>query len=233
MRCSLTLCLALFGWVSGFSQTPEIVDRQDSYLVAISETVKIPLLIRNTTDKPQFYIIRVVADLGTSQKGYFCLGNDCLEPGMYEVSKRIEPGETLKALTYTLETGLITGTSSLHFEIFPKGAFGDGIEHDVNVTIEEKRSKIFVFQSKDITINDVYPNPVADQAFIDYRIHNESVKAKVVIHNVLGRTMSETDLPFHETRIKVDAEPLTTGIYFYTVYLDNDGVLTRKLIVRK
>lgn len=232
-RCSLTLCLALFGWISASGQTPEIVDRQDSYQVAISETVKIPLKIRNTTDKPQFYIIRVVAELGTSQKGYFCLGDDCLEPGMTEVSKRIEPGETLKLLTYTLETGLITGSSTLHFEVFPKGSFGHGVEHDINVTIEEKRARELVFQSRDITINDVYPNPVSDQAFIDYRLHNEAVKAKVVIHNVLGRNMSETGLPFYETRIKLDADNLTTGVYFYTVYLDNDGVLTRKLIVRK
>lgn len=90
-----------------------------------------------------------------------------------------------------------------------------------------------VFQSKDITIHDVYPNPVSDMAFIDYTIHNENVKAKLVIHNILGRTMSEVDLPHSETRIKLQADELATGIYFYTLYLDNNGVLTRKLIVRK
>jgi len=67
----------------------------------------------------------------------------------------------------------------------------------------------------------------------DYTIHNESVKAKVVIHNILGRTMSEAELPTSETKIKIQAEELATGVYFYTLYLDNNGVLTRKLIVRK
>jgi hypothetical protein len=99
--------------------------------------------------------------------------------------------------------------------------------------VGEKGTKSLVFQSKDITIHDVYPNPVSDMAFIDYTIHNEAIKAKVVIHNILGRTMNETDLPTSETRIKIQAEELATGIYFYTLYLDNDGVLTRKMIVRK
>jgi hypothetical protein len=103
----------------------------------------------------------------------------------------------------------------------------------VAIVIDEKRENSFVFQSRDITIHDVYPNPVTDQAYIDYKIHNESVKAKVIIHNILGRTMNETELPVFETKIKLQAEELTTGIYFYTLYLDNDGVLTRKLIVRK
>jgi hypothetical protein len=90
-----------------------------------------------------------------------------------------------------------------------------------------------VFKSKDITIHDVYPNPVSDMAFIDYTIHNENVKAKLVIYNILGRNMSEVDMPYSETRIKLQADELATGIYFYTLYLDNNGVLTRKLIVRK
>jgi hypothetical protein len=90
-----------------------------------------------------------------------------------------------------------------------------------------------LFQSKEITIQDVYPNPVQDQAFIEYRIHNENVKAKLVMHNILGKQLNEIDLPTSETRIKLQTEDFISGIYFYTLYLDNNGVLTRKLIIRK
>ena len=71
------------------------------------------------------------------------------------------------------------------------------------------------------------------EAFIDYRIYNESLKAKVVIHNILGSPVGHHDMPVFETKVKIQAEELTSGVYFYTVYLDNIGVLTRKLIVRK
>jgi hypothetical protein len=103
----------------------------------------------------------------------------------------------------------------------------------VTVNIAEHTARSHVFHSRDITIHDVYPNPVADQAFIDYKLHNESVKAKVVIHNILGKSMSDHDLPSMESRVKLTTEDLSPGVYFYTVYLDNNGVLTRKLVVRK
>jgi hypothetical protein len=79
----------------------------------------------------------------------------------------------------------------------------------------------------------VYPNPVQTQASIDYKLHSESVKARLTLHNILGKIMGDYDLPASETRVKIQADELTSGVYFYTVYIDNSGVLTRKLIVRK
>jgi hypothetical protein len=232
-RCCLILWFVFIASIAAVGQGFEIVDRQENYQAIISETIQIPLRVRNTTDKSQFYVIRKsTSEMGASQKGYFCLGRNCLEQGMDEFSKKVEAGETID-LYYTLETGLVTGLSSLRFEIFMRGNPQHAAEHNVSVQIDEKRETNFVFHSKDITIHDVYPNPVTDQAFIDYSIHNEAIKAKVVIHNILGRTMNETELPVFETKIRLSAEELTTGIYFYTLYLDNDGVLTRKLIVRK
>jgi hypothetical protein len=230
-KCCLILLLVIALASTSRGQGFEVVDKQDSYQAAISETLQIPVRVKNTSDKPQTYIIRrAPSEASSFQKGYFCLGKNCLEQGVEDFTRRLEPGETLD-LYYTLETGLVTGPANLRFEIAAKG--NHPLEHNINVQIDEKRETSFVFQSRDITIHDVYPNPVVDQAFIDYRIHNEAVKARVVIHNILGRTMNEADLPVYETKLKLQTEELSTGIYFYTLYLDNAGVLTRKLIVRK
>jgi len=232
-RWSILLIAFTFARIAS-AQTFELVDRQSTFQAAVSETLQIPLKIKNQSEKPQFYIVRLVqSDLGSTQKGYFCLDNNCLEPSIAEFSKRLEPGETIENLRYTLETGLVTGQNSILFEVFVKGNPNQSIEHEVNIAVEEKRTKSLVFNSKDITIHDVYPNPVTDVAYIDYRIHNDAVKAKIVIHNILGRSMSENELSYFETRAKIQADELAAGIYFYTLYLDNDGVLTRKLIVRK
>lgn len=234
MRLCRLITLLLIGWSSGFAQSLEFIDLQETYLASVGETVDIQLKIKNTTDKAQIYVIRkVYSDMGSTQRGYFCIGKDCLEQGMDEFTKRLEPGETLEGLIFTVETGMMTGQNSFKFEVFPRGNPSAALEHNVAINVAEKGAKSLVFQSKDITIHDVYPNPVSDMAFIDYTIHNEQVKAKVVIHNILGRTMNETELPTSETRIKIQAEELATGVYFYTLYLDNNGVLTRKLIVRK
>jgi len=234
MKSIATLLMLILCSLGASAQNFDLIDRQENYQTGLSENLRIPLRIKNNSDKAQFYVIRKVSsDLGGTQKGYFCLDKNCLETGIEEFSKRVEPGETLTGLAYTLETGLVSGQNNIRFEIFAKGMPHDFIEHNVNISIDEKLAKTLVFKSKDITIHDVYPNPAVDQAFVDYQIHNDAIKAKVVVHNILGSPVGNYDLPFSDLKVKIQTEELPPGVYFYTLYLDNDGVLTRKLIVRK
>jgi hypothetical protein len=121
----------------------------------------------------------------------------------------------------------------LRFEYFPKGNAQAVQEKNVTVVVEERPTRTYVFQSKEITMHDVYPNPIQYQAFIDYKLHSESVKAKIIIHNILGKNMGEYELNTTENRLKIEVDDLLPGVYFYTLYLDNNGILTRKLMVRK
>ncbi len=234
MKSWVIIIVLLMISLPGLTQNFELLDKQENFQAGIGETLRIPIKIKNTSDKPQFYIIKKIqSDLSTTQKGYFCLDNKCLESSVNEFSKRIEPGETIQQLVYTVESGMLSGQNSIRFQVSPKGSPHEVIEYGVSVGIHEKTEKPVLFQSKDITIQDVFPNPVQDHAFIEYRVHNENVKAKLIIHNILGKPMNEFDLPTSETRVKLQTEEFTSGIYFYTLYLDNNGVLTRKLIVRK
>jgi hypothetical protein len=215
-------------------QSFELSDRLDMMQGNISQTLRIPIKIKNTGDKAQFYVVRLaVNELSTTQKAYFCFEKTCLEPGVTEFSKRVDAGITLEGLFFVIETGVAPGQFPIKFEVFAKGAHNTLEEYPVMVNIEEKGSKNLVFQSKDITIHDVYPNPVNDAAFLDYRLHSDHVKAKILVHNILGSPVNDLPMPFSETKIKIEAADLTPGLYFYTVYLDNVGVLTRKLIVRR
>ncbi len=234
MKFLFSLILICCLYLSGVSQGFELLDRHDSYEVALSETIRIPLRIKNQTEKAQFYIIRKVSDdLGASQKGYFCLDKKCLESGIDEFSKRVEPGETLQNFVYVLESGMQSTQNTIKFQFFARGNSTDVIDHAVHIMVEEKMGRPVLFHSREITIQDVYPNPVQEYAFMDYRIHQESVDAKVVIQNILGKPITELDLLPSETRVKFQTEDFSSGIYFYTIYLDNNAVLTRKLIIRK
>lgn len=216
------------------AQNFQLLDRQESFQAGLNETIRVPLRIKNTTDKAQFYVVRkAAAELGGSQKGYFCLNKTCLEPAIEEFSKKIEAGETLQGLYFVVETGLQATQGSVRFEVFVKGRPNEAIDHTISLNIDEKPSRSYLFQSKEITIHEVFPNPVQNEAFMDYQIHQEQVKAKIIVHNILGKPMGEYDLSHQETRIKLQVDELASGIYFYTVYLDNNGVATRKMLVRK
>lgn len=234
MKSWLLILYLLTISLAGYAQSFELQDPQENFQATINETLRIPFKIKNNTTRAQFYIIKKLhADLNSSQKGYFCLDKTCLEPGIEEFSKKVEPGETIQNLVYVMETGIQSGHGNIRFQVFTKGNPADVIEYAVSVTVQEKSQKQIIFRSKDITIQDVYPNPVQDLAYMDYHLHNESATAKVVIHNILGQAISEFDLSPLEDRAKIHSDEFVSGIYFYTVYVNNNGVLTRKLIIRK
>ena len=216
------------------AQQFEVLPLTQSLIGSTGKTVSIPLQIKNQGEKPQFFIIRLTEDdLRAGQKGYFCLNGNCLSPDITEISKRIEGSSTLSGLTYVVETGLATGQSQLTFEFSIKGNPAGSIDWPVTIMVDEKQPKNVVFRSKDITIHEVYPNPVTSTAYIDYELYNEKKAAKIIIHNILGTSMGEQELSFNESRAKILTEDFSPGIYFYTVYLDNEGLITRKMVVRR
>lgn len=235
MKRWLVILIVLTAGSTAWSQSVEWLDRQDTYQATIGQNARIPIRVRNTSDRPQTIVIRKAsADLNANQKGYFCIDDECMDILVDQVTRRLEPGEVANNVFFVVEPGLSATSNALRFEVFHKGSPQLGLEHSFLLSVEEKPTRSFVFQARNITIHDVYPNPITGQdAYLDYRLLDEAVKAKVVIHNILGSPVGEHEMVSTETRVKIQAEGLSSGVYFYTIYLDNVGVLTRKLVVRK
>ncbi len=99
--------------------------------------------------------------------------------------------------------------------------------------IEDQNSKKILFHNKDIQISNVYPNPVANFAFFNYTLNTKKKGAKIVIHDVLGSVIAEYDLPPYDSKIKISTNELNSGIYFYTLKVDNDNLITKKLVIKR
>ena len=231
-RLFFLICFLLVTLAS-YAQNFELIDTQESYLSTFNQQVRIPIKIKNSTDKAQFYIVRrAKMEQLETQRSYFCIDNNCLEPENGEFSKRIEPGETIN-LVYVLETGMLPGQSTFKFEVFQKGSPAEMKEHAVSINVEEKSSRNYIYQSKEITVQEIYPNPVQDVGLLDYKINDALLKAKIVFHTILGKAISDYPLDPSETRVKIFSEEMNSGVYFYTLYINGSGVATRKVIVRK
>jgi hypothetical protein len=146
---------------------------------------------------------------------------------------KIEPGQVLNTFQVVLDAGLVSGESALRYIAYNKFNPGQSIEFDLNFIVEEKPEKQSIYSSRFVTLHDVYPNPVIDHAVVNYKVNKEDVEAKIVVHNILGNVVGEYNLPAMENFVRVRTDDLSAGIYFYTLYVDNEGVITRKLIVRK
>ena len=216
------------------AQSFELLDSGDLLRGSIGETIKAPVRIANTSDKSLTLIVRTIdAQLGSTQRIYFCVDGDCADQGDNEVAVKIDAGQTLNSLVVALEAGLATTSSSVRFNIVNKGNLAEFLEFELHFYVEEKSEKQSIYASRLITLHNLYPNPVSDYAFVEYTLHSDETEARIAIHNILGNTIEEYPLPFSESKVKIGAGSLNAGIYFYTLYLDNEGVVTRKLIVKK
>jgi len=233
IRCLITVCL-VFAAASLLAQSFEVVNIQETYKGMIGETIKAPIQVKNNSDKPALIVIRKIsAQLGSTQKTYFCLDDNCLDQRTEDYVVKVEPGQILKSFNVAVEAGLAQGVSTIKYLIYNKSNPAESFEFDMNFTVEERPEKAAIYSSDYIILHDVYPNPVKDIAYAEYRLLSERTKAKLVIHNILGNIMEDLDLPFSENKVKIKAENLNSGVYFYTLYLDNIGLITRKFIVKK
>ncbi len=199
----------------------------------IGETVRVPIRARNNTDKPIQLILRRSEELSGTQKAYFCLGDVCLDPTVQEIGRRLEPGATLENVYFTLETGLVGGLTTVAITVLNRQNLTETASVEFSVNVADRHEKSALFQSRDITLYDVYPNPVNDFANIDYDVHNEAAEAEVILHNILGNLVGTYTLPILDRKAKISALELPAGVYFYTLMVNDEGVMTRKLIIRK
>jgi hypothetical protein len=215
------------------AQSFELVGLEDNYRGTIGETVKVPIQLKNNTDKPILIVIRKVSNqIGSTQKNYFCIDSNCLDQRVEDYIVKVDPGQTLKSFQVALDAGLSLGASTAKYLIFNKSAPSEAVEFDLNFTVDERPEKISIYVSDQVILYDVYPNPVKDHAIAEYRVLDERIKAKLVIHNILGNIIEEYGLPFSENKVKIRAESMNSGVYFYTLYVNNVGTFTQKFIVK-
>ena len=114
--------MKIFYWLACFTfayhgmagQSFELSSLQDTYKGFIGETIKVPLRLKNTTDKTITVIIRKLdATIGGTQKNYFCINDNCLGADIEEQSIKIDAGHNFELLQIALEAGLASGLS--HF----------------------------------------------------------------------------------------------------------------------
>lgn len=227
------ICVCLLS-LDAAAQGIEITGLQDYYKGTIGDVVKAPLHLRNNTSIPVTLVIsRTGGQIGTSQRNYFCRDGNCLDDQVSDIIVRLDPGETLNNLQVALEAGLVPGISSVRYLAYNRANPGEAIEFDLDFIVEERVERSPIYHSTAVALQDVYPNPASDFAFVDYNVLQDQVKAKIVIHSVLGNTMGEYELSNFENQAKISTGELNAGIYFYTLYIDGEAVMTRKLVVKR
>jgi len=219
------------------AQDFEIITDQEAVASGgLSEDIRVPIKIKNTSDRPIYiFVDRVEKVVGSTQTTNFCWGEECYDLSIERLplSRKIEPGEISEAFVSVLHSGLVEGYSTVKYNIYTRSNREEVVSHEVTYSTEGDQNSQALYVSDQLVFNEIYPNPVREYAIINYQVNDPETDAKVTLHNVLGSVVGTYELPVLERVLKIETKTFNPGVYFYTLFIDGDGILTKKLIIRE
>lgn len=229
--------IILFLFVHAFVNAQSLEVLTDSEVVGvIGSKIKTNITLRNNSNKTiHFRVKRMERQLSTGQSNYFCWGGECYNTNTKLLPKIItlKPGQTTSNFSNILKAGISESESTVKYIFYNKDNPVDETEFEVLYSIIEHKPKSQLLRNNSISMTNVYPNPVNTFAIIDYNIIKNGISAKIIVHNVLGGTVGEYQLQRHENNLKIGTADFKPGVYFYSVYVDNENIATRKFIIKR
>jgi hypothetical protein len=80
-------------------------------------------------------------------------------------------------------------------------------------------------------LSKAYPNPANNLVSVDYDLRGIS-NARVAFFNLLGSKVDEIELLKSEGTLTINTTKYTEGIYFYSLLIENEVLITQKIIIR-
>ncbi|NBA87960.1 T9SS type A sorting domain-containing protein [Emticicia sp. CRIBPO] len=101
----------------------------------------------------------------------------------------------------------------------------------VNLVAETSSDKFF--KNEKLVVNNIYPNPANDQAFVDYKVSGKFKTANITFYNLLGVQVADYELDKNDERLRLQTASWDPGIYMYQLIIDGKKIATKKLLVRR
>jgi len=124
----------------------------------------------------------------------------------------------------------VIGTSMVEYTFFNKS----DLDEKVTVVVKYKTSPegIIDRMDKEGYLSELYPNPAISQVNIDYTLTPDVEKANFRVMNLLGAVVKNLEMDKKSSNLRIDVSDLTSGVYFYSVILNNEVYKTKKLILK-
>jgi hypothetical protein len=192
------------------------------------------LIIQNESNQTKEYSLKYLrGNIGSSQSVKICIGDKCYDPkkDLSKVKITLNPNEIFTDLYLEFDLGIseLKGSFDLHF-VNPNNVrdvfLVEAVYEVYNPTEDETNHK-------DISLGSVYPNPSNRIAQIDYEYKNPNVNAKISINSFIGNPVAEFELDPSQKTLVINVADLHPGVYFYTLFIDNKNIVTKKLVVKK
>ena len=230
----LTFILMLLFPIFAGAQQVHVLSEAVEFSGKIGSSQRKTVLLQNESAQSKTYLLRnIKGSIGSSQKMRICLGEQCFDPkkDLAKVMLKLAPGEIYTDLYLEFELGIAETLGSFDLVFVNSEALRDFfvVEAKYSVSSDPKAD----FSHRDIKLGDIYPNPSNRVAQLDYTLVNPKSKAKITVTSFIGNPIAEYELDPTRNSLVIHVADFQPGVYFYTLFVDNKNVVTKKLQVKK
>lgn len=224
----------LFAPLVAGAQQVRVLSEVVEFSGEIGSSQRKTVILQNESNQTKTYFLKNVrGGVGSSQKVKICLGDQCYDSkkDLAKISLKLAPSEIFTDLYLEFEMGIAEARGSFDLIFVNAENIRESFVVEARYAVESGSSTDFLH--KDIKLSEIYPNPSNQVAQLDYQLVNPKAKAKIAINSFIGNPISEYDLDPTRNSLVINVTDLQPGVYFYTLFIDNKNVVTKKLQVKK
>jgi len=228
--------LLLFSPIIAEAQQIRVLSEDLQFSGDLGSSQRKSIILQNESNQSKTYLLKNIrGNVGSSQKVRICIGEQCFDPkrDLAKVKISMKPGEIVTDLYLEFEMGIVETMGSFDLFFVNPENIRETFMVEARYSVSNPDKKIDEFDYKDIKLSDVYPNPSSRIAQLDYQFNNPKVKAKITINSFIGNPIAEYELDPESSSLSINVSEFKEGIYFYTLFLDNKNIVTKKLQIKK
>jgi len=225
----------LFGQSLVLSNVDELVTDAPS-----AQLMKAQATVTNTSSAAIDVLVRFEeVTAGPAGSGYYFCWTVCYDEGFvsdgFETpanhSMMIDAGASTDVFFADYVPNNTVGFAEHRFTFFDKNNPSDAATIDVRFDTESVG--IEELEEGANGISESYPNPAKSVANINYSIAADSKDAQLVVYSMLGSKVREVTLTEERGTVKLDVSSLPSGMYFYSLVVEDKAISTKKMLVTK
>jgi hypothetical protein len=80
-------------------------------------------------------------------------------------------------------------------------------------------------------LKDAAPNPARGFTNISYSLPSDARSARIVVKNLLGNVVYNENIAIDSRSLRLDTAGFSNGIYIYSLLINNQPVMSKRLVV--
>jgi hypothetical protein len=230
----LSICLMVAAPLA--AQQLEIIEADPIVSSLTNAEVKANLkLVNKSKNKVQVFAQKTEVNSLVNEQLKLCIYNECFvfQGQKFIYLGQMEPGEVWEEMSLTMYTGNKAGMGEERIVFTESPNSGKQIEWILKQNIISSNSKNDLLNTKELIAGQIFPNPADNIVNLTYEIKEPRTKAKMMIFNMLGSQIGEYILEETNSHLKINTSHLPPGVYFYSIYVNGNNQITKKLIVKR